>query len=113
MAGSAKIHPEFRGYGSASHGVCYLCRMSRRPDEVVVDLGVELDGLDPGSLQVCSGCVKHLGRLVGMVGPEKAAGLRDQLDKMSGFLDDESERARAAEAALNALVTFKSARSAK
>jgi hypothetical protein len=101
---AAVVHPEFRFYGSASMGVCYLCNMSRRPDDVVVDLGVEIDTPNGmGSLQFCSSCVKHLGRLVGMVSDDEADRLRADLALTLSDLGEVAERAEAAEEALAAL----------
>lgn len=64
-----QIHPEFKTYGSATYGVCWLCGLSRRPGDVVVDLCRDIITEDhgTGSAQVCSSCVKHIARQVGMV----------------------------------------------
>lgn len=49
-------------------GVCWLCGMSRRPGDVVIDLCRDIITEDHGvgSAQVCSSCVKHIARQVGM-----------------------------------------------
>lgn len=64
-----QIHPEFKFYGSATMGVCWLCGSSRRPGDVVVDLcrDITTEELTSGAAQVCSSCVRHMGHQIGMV----------------------------------------------
>lgn len=105
MIGTAKIHPEFKGYGSASYGVCYLCRLSRRAGDSVVDFGIDIGDEvgNTGALQVCSSCIQHVSRLVGMTSEDELVRLQGLLDERDALLADTSERAEAAEAAVAAL----------
>lgn len=112
------IQPEFRGEDSASPGVCYLCKAARRPGEVVIDWGFEVDRvvedgvggefIGAGWFQTCSGCLAEYARLIGMVDTDRAETLAAELALECSRRQEAEAALDRAETALDAMKVYRS-----
>lgn len=86
---------------SASSGLCFHCRASKRPGEGIIDLGRDINE-ERGAVQICASCFDEGARISGAQSKQTRA-LEEKIARLTERLDEALIRADAAETALDAL----------